>query len=432
MTKSENESVEKLSRFMIESRKRPTNENGIWIVYGERCFIRIHVLTGRTSLRNFHRRSSMNHYSTETCRNMPMAVYRVAENNVLNSFEWDLAVNPLPEALSSIFPRIEAGRQARRLRKQEEFNAYNGQVHWAGAPDQATAPSSVTKFEKLARSPYLYWIENVLEIGREPEPDEATVWLNALEKGTLLHAVFQAYYESILTEGAQPNRKRDEAALIAYAHKEIERLAESNPPVLAIAKEVFVAEVEQTCRIFLSMEEEYLGADHPVVQEADIAGELALPDGTALALRGKVDRIDQTPEGTYCIYDYKTGKSKTYNLNQYFVHGTRLQHAVYSMLVEQAEKGCKVEWSGYLFPTRRGGGKRIAYPEKGVEDRKDVLQILSLLQQVYRQGSFACGIIPYANQDGLYPELAEQNPGKKEQEVIYKSIEALQEVHAYE
>ncbi len=407
-------------------RKRDLDRLRGTVFYSYSCF------DGANFTEKFPSPVILNHYSTETCRNLPMAVYRTVEKDALNSFEWDLAVNPLPEALSSLFPRIAAGRHARMLRKQEEFNAYNGQVAWPSVPDPAMGPSSVTKFEKLARSPYLYWIENVLEIGREPEPDEATVWLNALEKGTLLHAIFQAYYESIMPEGAQPNRKRDEAALIAYAHKEIERLAESNPPALAIAKEVFVAEVEQTCRIFLSMEEEYLGADRPVVQEADVAGKLSLPDGTTLALRGKVDRIDQTPDGTYCIYDYKTGKSKNYNLNQYFVHGTRLQHAVYSMLVEQAEKGRKVERSGYLFPTRRGGGKRIAYPERGVEERADVLQILSLLQQVYMQGSFACGIIPYANQDGLYPELAEQNPEKKEQEVIFKSIEALQEVHAYE
>jgi|GEM_PF-3127552 len=374
----------------------------------------------------------LNHYSTQACKNLPMAVYRVDAKDAINSNEWILAVNSLPEALASLYPKIEAGRRAREKRKQDVFNAYNGQVHWEGEADLKLAPSSVTKFEKLARSPYLYWIENVLEIGREPEPDEATVWLNALEKGTLLHAIFQAYYESILAVGQKPNRQRDEEALIAYAHQEIEKLASINPPALAIAKEVFVAEVEQTCRIFLSMEEEHLGADQPVKQEAEVSGQLALPDGNALALRGKVDRIDQTPDGAYCIYDYKTGKSKSYNLNQYFVHGTRLQHAVYSLLVEQEERDRKVLSSGYLFPTRRGGGKRIAYPEQGVENRKDVLQILSLLQQVYMQGSFACGVIPFANQDGLYPELTEQNPGKKDQETIFNSVEALQEVHAYE
>lgn len=374
----------------------------------------------------------LNHYSTEVCKEYPMACYQVAQDAVINQWEWVLATNQMPNDLAKHFRRVANGRFAREQRKKDELNNYNGHVQWLGQANPETAPSSVTKFEKLARSPYVYWIENVLEVGREPEPDEATVWLNALEKGTLLHRIFQAYYDEILPEGSRPNRKRDEAALIEFAHGQIEQLANSNPPALAIAKEIFVEEVEQTCRIFLSMEEEHLKADVPVRQEASVEGELILPEGGTIALKGKVDRIDRTPDGTYCIYDYKTGKSKNYHLNQYFVHGTRLQHAVYSLLVEKEEKGCKVESSGYLFPTLRGGGKRISYPEKGVERREDVLRILALLQQVYADGSFALGVVPYANQEELYPELVEQNPGKTEREAIFESVEALREVHAYE
>lgn len=413
-------------REMTQKRKRDLDRLRGEVYYSYSCFDAVNFTE------KFPSPVILNHYSTEECRVFPMACYRIPLEHAINPWEWELASTPFPESLSTAYPRIAAGRFARAERKADQLNAYNGQIDWNGQPDPNTAPSSVTKFEKLARSPYVYWIENILEVGREPEPDEPTIWLNALEKGTLLHEIFQAYYQKILPKGAVPNRARDEAALIAFAHRRIEALAIKNPPKLAVAKEVFVLEVEQTCRIFLSMEEKNLGADTPVSQEVEVAGALQLPDGSSIFLRGKVDRMDQTPEGAYRIYDYKTGKSKSYNLNQYFVHGTRLQHAIYSLLVEQEEADYKVESAGYLFPTRRGNGKRIVYPAHGVENREEVLRILSLLQTAYSQGSFAPGVVPYANQDSVYPELAEQNPGKKEQEAIYESIEVFREVHAYE
>lgn len=374
----------------------------------------------------------LNHYTTEECEAAPMAKYRVSIEKAINPWEWELASFSFPLNLPERYPALALGKTAREVRKSADLNAYNGKIEWINEPDHNHAPSSVTKFEKLARSPYLYFIENILEVGREPEPDEPTVWLNALEKGTLLHEIFQAYYQKILPKGERPNRSRDEKVLIAYADGLITRLAKEKPPRLAVAQEVFQAEVEQTCGVFLSMEELYLGNDIPVAQEANIHGEITLINGDTVSLQGKVDRIDQTPEGQYRIYDYKTGKSKQYSLNQYFAHGTRLQHAVYALLYELENQGVQVEQSGYLFPTRKGNGKRIAYPEHGVEDRKEVVKILSLLQEIYCQGFFVPGLMPYANQDSVYPELAEQNPEKNELKEIVEAINPMAEVSAYE
>jgi ATP-dependent helicase/DNAse subunit B len=418
--------VQDQKREIAQKRKRDLNRLRGEVYYSYSCFDAVNFTE------KFPSPVILNHYTTETCQKQAMACYRIPLNDAINQWEWELASRAFPQELEEAYPKLAAGRFAREQRQSDTFNAYNGQIDWQGQPDEKKAPSSVTKFEKLARSPYLYWIENILEIGREKEPDEPTIWLNALEKGTLLHEIFQAYYEKILPKNQHPNRLRDEQALIAYAHKQIEIVSRVNPPKLPVAKEVFVAEVEQTCRIFLSMEEENLGEDQPVYQELDVSGTLMMENGQTLSLRGKVDRMDQTPEGKYRIYDYKTGKSKSYTQKQYFVHGTRLQHAVYALLVEQAESGHKVESAGYLFPTRRGNGKRIVYSTNGVESREDVITILSLLRDAYAEGCFAQGIIPYANQDRDYPELAEQNPIEKNQKEIYKSIESLREVHAYE
>ena len=418
--------VQDQKRAISQKRKRDLDRLRGDVYYSYSCFDAVNFTE------KFPSPVILNHYTTKTCHIQPMACYRIPLKDAINQWEWELASTVFPQDLERAYPKLAAGRFARCERQSDTFNVYNGQIDWASQPDENKAPSSVTKFEKLARSPYLYWIENILEVGREPQPDEPTIWLNALEKGTLLHEIFQAYYEKILPKDQEPNCLRDEEALIAYAHKKIEALSRINPPKLPVAKEVFLAEVEQTCRIFLSMEEENLGDDQVIDQEFDVAGTLKMENGQSLSLRGKVDRMDQTPEGKYRIYDYKTGKSKFYTQKQYFVHGTRLQHAVYALLVEQAGSGQKVESAGYLFPTRRGNGKRIVYPANGVENREDVIRILSLLRDAYAEGFFAQGIIPYANQDREYPELAEQNPIEKNQKEIYNSIQTLREVHAYE
>lgn len=418
--------IKQRKREIAEKRKQDLARLSGIVYYSYSCYDAVNFTE------KFPSPTILNHYTTEECEAAPMAKYRIPLSKAINSWEWELASFSFPLDLQERYPALAMGRTARELRKSSDLNAYNGKIEWGSEPNLDHMPSSVTKFEKLARSPYLYFIENVLEIGREPEPDEPTVWLNALEKGTLLHEIFQAYYEKILPKGERPNRSRDEKALIAYADELIERLAKGNPPHLAVAREVFQEEVEQTCGIFLSMEELSLGGDTPIAQEVEIKGEIELPNGNGVSLHGKVDRIDQTPEGQYRIYDYKTGKSKQYNLNQYFVKGTRLQHAVYALLYEQENQGTRVDSAGYLFPTRKGNGKRIVYPEQGVENRKDVVQILSLLQEIYCQGFFVPGVMLYANQERVYPELAEQNPGKNELKEIVEAIIPMAEVSAYE
>jgi RecB family exonuclease len=95
--------------------------------------------------------------------------------------------------------------------------------------------------------------------------------------------------------------------------------------------------------------------------------EVELDDaGLVIRMKGFVDRIDEVRPHEYKIYDYKTGSPYKYDVNEYFVQGTQLQHALYAVAVEQwlrrtgLDPEAKVVESAYYFPTERGKGEEVS------------------------------------------------------------------------
>ena len=94
--------------------------------------------------------------------------------------------------------------------------------------------------------------------------------------------------------------------------------------------------------------------------------EVPLPDGRVLAFRGSADRIDEGPDGSFVVLDYKTGKADGYaglSVEQPDSGGTRLQLVVYAFAA-RARAGLPHApvRSEYWFVSERGGFVRRGYP----------------------------------------------------------------------
>ena len=87
------------------------------------------------------------------------------------------------------------------------------------------------------------------------------------------------------------------------------------------------------------------------------ASPLPLPSGRPLPLAGRVDRIDEHPDGTWRVIDYKTGRAFALAPKRGpFDGGRKLQLPLYAAMVAHAH-GVTVADAQYRFPTIRGEGE---------------------------------------------------------------------------
>jgi hypothetical protein len=115
---------------------------------------------------------------------------------------------------------------------------------------------------------------------------------------------------------------------------------------------------------------------------------LTFDAGPALRLRGQIDRIDRHPDGTYSIWDYKTGGTSSFSVGDILQDGQVLQWALYSYAFEALE-GAEVREAGYFFTSAREMGRRITSEGTPRHYRSAVGEALARLAAVARTGSFA-------------------------------------------
>jgi len=114
-----------------------------------------------------------------------------------------------------------------------------------------------------------------------------------------------------------------------------------------------------------------------------------LGGGLQFRLRGRIDRIDRLPDGTYEVVDYKTGRLwLPGGTNALFAGGRQLQHALYALaaahLLRAADPAARVSRSSYYFPTRRGRAERLVRPG----ENPDTPHVLRDLFDVLAAGAF--------------------------------------------
>lgn len=361
----------------------------------------------------------------------------------INMTEWwvwrTCAAGPVPGASAAVglhFPNLGRGMTALEARASDSFTEYDGYVPAAGADHDCAADEgpvlSPSRLETFARCPLEYFFANVL--GVRP-PDEYEVdparWLDPLERGSLLHAVFCDFLRELASDGLLPPEfDRDGARLRSMVDRYVEQVRAEKPPPPGPG--VFAAEregIRRTAEVFLQMEEEACACRTPVACELavgvrpegrgtdfDVAEPhlLGLPGGRSVRVRCRIDRVDSLGPGTdeYVVCDYKTGASTVYNASGPFHKGRFMQGALYPALAEFALRerlGAKprVVRFEYVFPAP-GEARRLSW---GVDELAGGLHLVGLICEMMASGCFPftddIADLKYSDYTGAFGDLTE-------------------------
>jgi RecB family exonuclease len=283
-------------------------------------------------------------------------------------------------AVRDAFPVLAAGIDAQVAANGEVLTAFHGLIPEAGPaldptarPDREISPSAL---EMLAKCPLSWFYRHGLSLyqSQDPEYDEAR-WLDQLQRGSLLHEVFEVFTRDF--QGRQDALAGNDATLAmdAIAATVVARWRSEVPPPAETVFDAERAEIHRAALAFLQMERDrYAAGDRGRWVSFELSfgrgqrpGRFVLPDGRTLLTHGRADRVDEMPDQTLRVIDYKTGKASFYGKNPKggpFNGGRQLQPAIYVPAVNGLME-MPVSTFEYRFPTERGGNEIVAYAANG-------------------------------------------------------------------
>jgi RecB family exonuclease len=354
----------------------------------------------------------------------------------------------------AFYPHLVDGHRAEAARDSEDFTIYDGWVR-AGTPglDPRTSgePQSASRLETLAQCPFRYFLKHVLRIEPPKEIErDTTEWLDAMTAGSLLHEVFRLFFERITAAGEKPSTARHAALIESIAAEAIEAWRDKVPPASELAFAQRRDDILVACRTLLALEEEHCREMTPRYFEvpfglprADARSAIAsrepvpigLAGGASFLLRGSIDRVDVAPDGSFHVWDYKTGSTWRHK-EKLGIHGGRqIQHALYAMALEtllgRAGIAASVSQSGYFFPGRKGEGQRMPMTLDLSEARDVLVRLLDLLRGGLFPHAVAkddCRYCDYESVCGGAAGAARRSAAKLEKTLL-PALAAFREIH---
>jgi ATP-dependent helicase/nuclease subunit B len=277
-------------------------------------------------------------------------------------------------------PAIARSRELVVARESAAFTRFDGNLAALGDRMRVVSPLasgnaiSPTSLELWADCPHAYFMERVLHVEPVERPEEI-MQLSPLDRGALVHDVLDHFL-------ARPEPERTRSTLHAIAEEfctRVEARGLTGRPLLwQRDHRVLLAELDA----FLDAHDEYvaqrgvtvLATEHPFGMSPDTAPAVALawPDGRALLMRGKADRIDRASDGTLVVLDYKTGSPDAYkalSVDNPVLAGTCLQLPVYARAAAAAFGTGDTAIDAYYWFVGRGGNRLIGYTlEDSIDD----------------------------------------------------------------
>jgi RecB family exonuclease len=230
-------------------------------------------------------------------------------------------------------------RQSAVDRRAGGLNPYAGYVPAAGAAEDAWAyPLSATGLESFAACPFRFFVDRKLGVSKLEQPERLVV-IDARERGTLMHAVLEGFFEengtvvpvTVIDESSRARLR----ALANTAFEELERSGKTGKAIFwdterarilrdlerYVARDV--ADSVAAGRVPMSVELDFGGEGRPVVAHAA---------GREVLFRGRIDRVDVTADGQLVVVDYKSGRSGNFQdiLTDPLGRGRHLQLPIYA------------------------------------------------------------------------------------------------------
>ena len=333
-----------------------------------------------------------------------------ARERPLDAREWlvtrALAARAHPDGFLRSLPGARRGLTAIRMRESTDaLTAYDGLL--VTGVDLGDVPLSPTALERYAVCPFRFLLERVYGLEALEEPDRILL-IDARDRGEIVHAALEAAFRRLAEEGAfplTPERLPEARVALEAAFADVcadaERRGVTGLPALwagerARLREELLsaveAEAEDPAGWRPALFEVAFGMDWREDSIAPLVYRLA--DGTALALRGRIDRIDVSADGRRArVLDYKTGRARSPKAPDRLVKGRALQLPVYRLAVESLlagrEPGAEVDDAQYYHVIGPDAGIRIRFTRRGWESRRaDFDRALRTIVDGIRAGRF--------------------------------------------
>ncbi len=240
---------------------------------------------------------------------------------------------------------------------------------------------SVTQLEEYARCPMLYFLKRVLGL---PEPEAPEELLTPLDVGIFIHQTLFRFYRE------QKETQRTWKALQRIGVEEFHRIPVPRNILFRVQQERFLGE-GGILQAFWKYEQEQLKRFSYLPRHFELSfgnmrerpGETdpaSTPDPFVwkageehFYFKGKIDRVEISPEGNLLVVDYKTGSSG--NLKD-ILEGTSLQLPIYLKVAEVLLKSRYPNLSPagggyYLLKSAQDIQKRIIFLQDGAEPGGD-------------------------------------------------------------
>jgi len=231
--------------------------------------------------------------------------------------------------------RLDAARSSRA------FTAYDGRC---GATSSGVGPAvSATALQDWATCPFRFLLRRVLRV-REVRRPEAAETIQPLDEGLLVHAILETFvreHPPASPDAPWSNADRTRMLELVEARcRDAEQRGVTGRPLLWRFAQ---RRIRRTALHFLQVDEavrrQHGAAPGPDDLEVSFgeAGQpdvvVPLPEGRAVRFRGRIDRLDRSPDGrTVVVYDYKTGNPARADSLSHdpVLAGQRLQLPVYA------------------------------------------------------------------------------------------------------
>ena len=314
-------------------------------------------------------------------RKVPLMPLAPVEGEVLDAGEFDYrllddlrrkgagGVKPLLDAMS---PTLAPGLLLERTRwSGGRWTGYDGCLERPESLeivqrlfDPAKHRWAVSRLEAYARSPFSFFLREVLGVEEFDEPEDVEA-ISALDFGSLFHEllsnIVQRFQMGNLVPLDPARSVENEVVLDDEAAQVFAEFAQRGVTGYPLVWRVKQEKIRSDLLHWLGFEYDNAAAGFaPVVTEwafgkaADPPpARIAVDEKTTLLVAGQIDRVDRGPLEEVFVFDYKTGRSDKVK-DASFCRARALQIPVY-MLATESLNGKVCGAGAYYFATRRGG-----------------------------------------------------------------------------
>lgn len=331
-----------------------------------------------------------------------------SETEYTDRSEYDLAAlrrseDPAAHYLADVSPGLSRGYEQRAWRAARSLTRWDGLIA-DGAERAAAQPHSAGALQDWATCPYRYFLGRVLRVEEREEPRDE-LQITPIDKGSLIHEILERFFEQTPSQPTpgEPWSMADRDRLLAIAEERMEHVEAQGLTGRDLLWERDRRRILNDLQTLLDADDDH----RALYQVQQVAGELTFgrldgsaglvqltfQDGSALPLRGRIDRVDRSSSGDLVmVIDYKTGGEfpRRQELEADPVVGGRyLQLPIYAVAARQLlEAGAAdIVRSAYWYITERGG---FAFNEVLWDEENDARfrSAVNLISDNIKQGHF--------------------------------------------